>query len=70
MLKKMMVAALALTIALGFAAFAAATDVKIGGSLRTEVMWSYCDDEASPTGDSTMELKTSTFPVPGSSSPT
>ena len=64
MLKKMMVAALALTFVLSFAAFAAAADVQIGGSLRTEVMWSYYDDEASPTGDSTMELKN--FHISGS----
>ena len=52
MLKKIMVAALALTFALGFASIAAAADVKVGGSLRTEITWAYYDDEASATGDS------------------
>ena len=53
----MMVAALALTFVLGFAAFAAAADVTVGGSLRTELTWAYYDDEASPSGDSNFELK-------------
>jgi hypothetical protein len=52
MLKKIMVAVLALTFALGFASIAAAADVKVGGSLRTEITWAYYDDEASATGDS------------------
>ncbi len=57
MLKKIMVAALALTFVLGFATFAAAADVKVGGSLRTELTWAFYDDESSPTGDSNFELK-------------
>lgn len=55
MLKKMMVAALALTFALGFAA-AAVAEVKIGGSLRTEFTYAWYDAAASPTGDDTFQL--------------
>ncbi len=56
MLKKIMIVAFALTFALGFASIAAAADVTVGGSLRTEITWAYYDDEASPNGDSTFEL--------------
>ncbi len=44
MLKKLMVVALALTFVMGFAAVAAAGNVKIGGSLRTEFTYAWYDD--------------------------
>jgi hypothetical protein len=56
MFKKLMVVAMALTFALGFAAAAAAADVKVGGSLRTELTYAWYDAEASPIGDDTFQL--------------
>jgi len=44
-MKKLLIVALALSLALGFAMTAAAANVKVGGSLRTEIAWAYQSEE-------------------------